>query len=123
MENHGTGITTTSPGTRHNDGVVTRFPLKAVIWDFDGTLADTRKRNLNVNRRIVEDTTGRSWTDVAGLSSVEAYSAAWNRVSNWQELYYSAFGLNEEQCAQAALKWAPYQLDDATPVPLFDGLE
>ena len=98
------------------------YPLKAVLWDFDGTLADTLRRNLSVNRRIVEEVTGRSWHDVAGLTSVEAYAAAWNRVSNWQELYTRAFGLSEEQCAEAAQRWAPYQLDDQTRVPLFDGI-
>lgn len=98
------------------------YPLKAVLWDFDGTLADTLQRNLSVNRRIVEEVTERSWRDVAGLTSVEAYVAAWNRVSNWQELYTGAFGLSEEQSAEAAQRWAPYQLDDQTRVPLFDGI-
>jgi len=97
-------------------------PLKAILWDFDGTLADTRQRNLNVNRRIIEEMTGRSWQEVAALSSVEAYLAAWNRVSNWQELYTEALGLNAEQCARAGQRWAPFQLDDPTPVPLFPGV-
>ncbi len=98
------------------------YPLKAVLWDFDGTLADTLKRNLSVNRRIVEEVAERSWRDVAGLSSVEAYVAAWNRVSNWQQLYTQAFGLSDEQCAEAARRWAPYQLDDQTRVPLVAGI-
>ena len=98
-------------------------PLKAIVWDFDGTLADTRDRNLSVNRRIVEEVTKRSWRDVAGLTSVEAYVAAWNRVSNWQELYIRSFGLTEEECAIAAQRWAVFQLDDSTPVPLLAGIE
>jgi N-acetyl-D-muramate 6-phosphate phosphatase len=102
--------------------VLTDYPLKAVLWDFDGTLADTRQRNLSVNRRIVEEVAGRPWRDVAGLTSVEAYVATWNRVSNWQELYTRAFGLTDEQCREAAQRWAPYQLDDRTPVPLFEGI-
>ena len=98
------------------------LPLKAVLWDFDGTMADTRLRNLSVNRRIIGEMTGRPWSEIAGLSSMEAYEAAWNRVNNWQELYVSAFGLRPEQCAQAASRWAPYQLNDTTPVPLVDGI-
>lgn len=98
------------------------YPLKAILWDFDGTLADTRQRNLSVNRRIVEEVTGRPWQDVAGLTSEEAYAAAWNRVSNWQELYTRAFGLSEEQCIDAGQRWAPYQLDDPTPVPIHAGI-
>jgi phosphoglycolate phosphatase-like HAD superfamily hydrolase len=107
----------------HNVSVLTSHPLKAVFWDFDGTLADTRERNLSVNRRIFEEVTGRSWREVAGLSSVEAYVAAWTRVRNWQELYTLSFGLTEEQCAVAGQRWAPYQLDDTTPVPLLDGID
>jgi HAD superfamily hydrolase (TIGR01549 family) len=102
--------------------MLTTYPLKAVIWDFDGTLADTRKRNLSVNRRIVEQVTGRPWQEVAALSSVEAYVAAWSRVGNWQELYTSAFGLTDQECATAAQRWAVFQLDDPTPVPLLNGI-
>lgn len=98
------------------------YPLKAVLWDFDGTMADTRERNLSVNRRIFEEVTGRPWNAVAALTSVEAYDAAWSRVGNWQELYTEAFGLDREQLAAAAQRWAPYQLDDHTAVPLFAGI-
>ena len=98
-------------------------PLKAIFWDFDGTLADTRQRNLSVNRRIVEEVTGRPWRDVAGLTSVEAYVAAWNRVGNWQELYIKSFGLTDAQCAVAGQRWAAFQLNDSTPVPLLSGVE
>jgi HAD superfamily hydrolase (TIGR01549 family) len=97
-------------------------PLKAVIWDFDGTLADTRQRNLSVNRRIVQEITGRPWRDVAGLTSMDAYDAAWSRVRNWQELYTDAFGLSDEQCLLASQRWAPYQLSDTTEVPMIDGI-
>lgn len=100
----------------------TSYPLKAVLWDFDGTLADTRERNLSVNRRIFGEVTGQPWRGVAALTSVEAYNAAWSRVGNWQELYTEAFGLDAEQLAAAAQRWAPYQLDDHTAVPLFTGV-
>jgi HAD superfamily hydrolase (TIGR01549 family) len=102
--------------------VLNDYPLKTVLWDFDGTMADTRERNLSVNRRIVEEVTEQPWDQVAALTSVEAYDAAWNRVSNWQELYTEAFGLDDEQLREAAQRWAPCQLDDHTEVPLFDGI-
>jgi phosphoglycolate phosphatase-like HAD superfamily hydrolase len=28
--------------------------IKAIIWDYDGTLVDTRYKNLNVTRNIIE---------------------------------------------------------------------
>lgn len=121
-ENRRAVITHAGSRSRHNDPVLNDYPLKAVLWDFDGTMADTMDRNLSVNRRIVEEVTGRPWRDVTGLTSVEAYKAAWNDVGNWQELYTEAFGLSAEQLAEAARRWAPYQLDDHTLVPLFDGI-
>jgi HAD superfamily hydrolase (TIGR01549 family) len=98
------------------------YPLKAVLWDFDGTMADTLQRNLSVNRRIVEEILGRPWQSIPELASVGAYNQAWRRVTNWQKLYTEIFGLTESQCDQAAEKWAPYQLEDDTSTPLFDGL-
>ena len=106
----------------HNESVLSEYPLKAVFWDFDGTMADTRQRNLSVNRRIVEEVTEQPWEGISALTSVEAYDAAWNRVSNWQELYTKAFGLDDEQLREAAQRWAPCQLDDHTEVSLFDGI-
>jgi len=103
--------------------MIPNHPIKAILWDFDGTLADTRHRNLSVNRRIFEEITERPWQDIPALTSVEAYLAAWERVSNWQELYAEVFGLSSSQWQSASLKWAPYQLDDTTPVPLFPGTE
>jgi phosphoglycolate phosphatase-like HAD superfamily hydrolase len=102
--------------------MIPNHPIKAVLWDFDGTLADTRRRNLSVNRRIIQEITGRPWQDFAALTSVEAYLAAWERVGNWQELYAEVFGLSLPQWRAASQKWAPYQLDDSTPVPLFPGI-
>jgi HAD superfamily hydrolase (TIGR01549 family) len=102
--------------------MIPEHPLKAILWDFDGTLADTTLRNLNVNRRIMWELTGREWHTIPGLSSPDAYLAAWDRVGNWQQLYTEAFGLSDEQCARAAQRWAPFQLDDPTPVPLLPGI-
>jgi HAD superfamily hydrolase (TIGR01549 family) len=102
--------------------VLNSYPLKAVLWDFDGTMADTRERNLSVNRRIFEEVTERPWTGVAALTSTEAYDAAWSRVGNWQELYTEALGLDAEQLKEAGRRWAPFQLDDHTEVPLIDGI-
>jgi HAD superfamily hydrolase (TIGR01549 family) len=97
-------------------------PLKAVLWDFDGTMVDTLKRNLSVNRRIVQEMLERPWRSIPELLSIEAYRKAWRRVTNWQSLYTEVFGLSDSQVEVAAAKWAPYQLEEQTPTPLFEGL-
>ncbi len=42
----------------------------AIMWDFDGTIVDSRHRNLSVNRKIVERLTGRAWEDFKALTSI-----------------------------------------------------
>ncbi len=97
-------------------------PLRAVLWDFDGTLADTRHKNLSVNRRIVAEISGRPWREFTALGTIDAYDEAVRRAANWRELYRANFGFTDRDCDRAASAWASYQLQDRTPAPLFEGL-
>jgi HAD superfamily hydrolase (TIGR01549 family) len=99
-----------------------RPPLTAILWDFDGTLADTGHKNLSVNRRIVSEVTGQPWHEFTALGTIDAYDEAVRRAANWRELYRANFGFTDHDCDRAASAWASYQLQDRTPAPLFDGL-
>lgn len=96
--------------------------IQAIIWDYDGTLVDTRLKNYQVNRAILEAITGKSADDFEGLTSFESHEAAYRRVANWRELYLSEYGLTEQQTDEAGRLWAPYQLKDKTPPPFFEGI-
>jgi N-acetyl-D-muramate 6-phosphate phosphatase len=96
--------------------------LKAIIWDYDGTLVDTRLKNLNVTRSIISAVTGKPAHAFPVLSSVTVYDTANLKAANWRELYKSAFGLNEEQTSYAGSLWTEYQLNDNTPVNFFNGI-
>ena len=96
--------------------------LRAVVWDFDGTLVDTRRKNMAVNRRIVCEATGRPPSDFPALRSFAAYEEALRRARNWRELYNSAFGLNGERMLAAASRWTSVQLEDRTPAPVYGGI-
>lgn len=98
------------------------MPGCAVIWDYDGTLVDSRRRNLNVNRSIVERLAGRPWEEFPSLASVSAYDAAVARCVGWRDFYEREFGLSDLRVDQAGRLWTDYQLTDATPVPLFEGV-
>lgn len=102
---------------------MTAPPLRAVLWDFDGTLVDTRARNISVNRRIVREITGRSWRDFPALLSQPAYDAAQRGAINWREFYRTNCGFSDDQIDRAGDCWAPYQAADPTPVPLVEGIE
>lgn len=93
-----------------------------VIWDYDGTLVDSREKNLRVNRAIVGRITGRPSEQWEVLSSLTAYDRAWTRNANWREIYGREFGFSEDEIDRAGRLWNELQsLDPATP-PVFDGI-
>ncbi len=94
----------------------------AIIWDYDGTLVDSRHRNLSVNRSIIEGLTGRSWRDFGALISVADYDDAVARCTNWRDFYQGEFGLREDMLELAGRMWTERQLSDATPVRPFAGV-
>lgn len=96
--------------------------IQAIIWDYDGTLVDTRLKNYQVNRAILEVITGKSADEFEALTSFERHEAANIRAANWRELYLSEYGLTEQQTDEAGRLWAPYQLKDKTPSPFFEGV-
>jgi phosphoglycolate phosphatase-like HAD superfamily hydrolase len=96
--------------------------VTAILWDFDGTLVETRARNMNVNRRIIEEITGRPWTDFEVMRSEMVYERAQRVSINWREFYRNHFDLDEDAVTRAGARWTPYQLEDETPTPPLDGI-
>jgi len=94
----------------------------AVIWDFDGTLVDTRQKNLNVTRKIIAKVSGRGWNEFSVLKSIEQYHFAHNKATNWREFYKQSFSFGEQQTDESGKLWTSYQLEDNTPVLLINGI-
>ena len=94
----------------------------AIIWDYDGTLVDSRHRNLNVNRSIIEGLTGRPWQDFKALHSIADYDGAVARCTNWRDFYQDEFDLREDMLESAGRMWTRQQLTDETPVQPFAGV-
>lgn len=94
----------------------------AFLWDFDGTLADTRQRNYNVVRRVIAESTGRSLAGIPALASAETYDLVNRRYSNWRELYAREFGFDDDETDRVGRLWSSYQLQDATPAAVFEGI-
>jgi HAD superfamily hydrolase (TIGR01549 family) len=97
--------------------------VQAIIWDYDGTLVDTRKKNLNVTRQIVGRVAGVDPLTFDALRSQENYASVNRRSRNWRDLYIDEFGFTEEQTDSAGRLWTEYQLKDATPTPMYDGIQ
>ena len=97
--------------------------IKAIIWDYDGTLVDTRHKNLNVTKNIIESITETDASAFPALRSLENYHLANRRTSNWRELYRQEFDLTEKQIDEAGRLWTAYQLNDDTEVAFYEGIE
>ncbi len=96
--------------------------VKAIIWDYDCTLADTWSKNLVVTRKLIAHVTGRETSHISALKSLEQYRAASIRSINWREFYTRECGLTEVRTDQAGQLWTEFQLQDETPVHFFDGI-
>lgn len=101
---------------------VTHAEIGAIIWDYDGTLVDTREKNLRVTRRILETVARRNPDDFPVLRSLEAYASANARSLNWRDLYRNEFGFGEDLIDRAGWAWTTLQLDDATPLREYEGI-
>ena len=97
--------------------------IRAIIWDYDGTLVDTRLKNLNVTRKIIDNIIETGVAECSALESLDNYNSANRKASNWRELYRLEFGLTEEQIDVAGRLWTEFQLKDETDASLFDGID
>ena len=97
--------------------------IKAIIWDYDGTLVDTRHKNLNVTRNIIESIIETDAEEFSALQSLENYTLANRRTSNWRELYRQEFNLTEKQIDEAGRLWTAHQLNDNTEIIFYEGIE
>jgi len=96
--------------------------INGVIWDYDGTLVDTRMKNLNVTKAIISEIMSNKAIEYSVLDSLENYEKANTKSSNWRELYRNEFGFDEKQIDYAGSLWTKFQLLDKTEVDLFEGI-
>jgi len=83
---------------------------------------DTRQKNFNVTRKIVERIAGVNPNAFPVLQRLENYVSASRRSTNWRELYTQELGFTLEQTDTAGKLWTEFQLKDRTPTSLYDGI-
>jgi phosphoglycolate phosphatase-like HAD superfamily hydrolase len=96
--------------------------MKALFWDFDGTLVDSRLKNYQVTKKIVENTTNKDPMNIPFLKSFENYKSGIARFTNWRDIYKNGINLSDEETDQIGRLWTEYQLNDSTHTPLFSGI-
>lgn len=96
--------------------------VTTVIWDFDGTLADTLGLNLAITRRIVERLAAGLAGRLPALADRENYGRAVQSAENWRQLYVDEFGIPLERTEEAAALWTEFHDEDTDTPTLFDGV-
>lgn len=92
-----------------------------MLWDFDGTLVDTRLRNYSVVRRLLLDV-GLQPARFPALASAVVYDRVNRRYANWRDLYRREFGFSEGETDRIGALWGEYQARDDTPAEPFQGI-
>lgn len=97
--------------------------LAAILWDYDGTLVDSTKKNIRVTKEILKHFIPDIECNMPkALTSAKEYQKANHKYKNWKELYEYAYGLTMNQIEEAGKLWSPYQLQDDSIPELFEGL-
>lgn len=96
--------------------------MKALFWDFDGTLVDSRLKNYRVTKNIINDTTDLDQNANPLLQNFENYKKDIIKYSNWRDIYQNGFKLSAEDTDRIGRLWTEYQLKDTTATPLFEGI-
>lgn len=96
--------------------------VTTVIWDFDGTLADTLGRNLDITRRIVERLVAGLAERLPALADRKRYGRAVHSAENWRQLYVREFGIPLERTEEAASLWTEFHDEDSDTPALFEGV-
>lgn len=98
--------------------------LDAVLWDFDGTLANSARKNIEITKEILAVVAPHKTGDNLPhcLRNEVDYHAADHASSSWRDLYQRHFGLSEEETRIAGPLWAPYQAANTTEISLYDGI-
>ena len=96
--------------------------INAIVWDYDGTLADTHQKNLNVTKKIIKHFTGTNPSRFGTLHSLDKYAKTLRLQSNWREFYQKEFNFNQSEIDEVGALWTRFQLEDNTTVPFFEGI-
>lgn len=105
-------------------GISSPIKADAILWDFDGTLADSAAKNIAITRQILARVAPRL-TGVnlpLPLQSEAEYHIANHAADHWRDLYRDYFSMTPDEIESAGPLWETHQMLDRTAVTLFDGV-
>ena len=97
--------------------------IKAILWDYDGTLMDSSKKSIEVSLEVLSHFIPDVYENIPKpLSTRENFQETYGRISDWVELYHVCYGLNDEQTREAVRMWGEVQLKNKTEAELYSGI-
>src|SRR5688572_30401181 len=96
--------------------------IEAVIWDYDGTLVDSRQKNLNVTREIIWEVLKKNYDEFHALLNLDNYEKAHSGFANRREFYLCELKMDDVQTDYAGSLWTKYQLMNTSEVNFYSGL-
>jgi phosphoglycolate phosphatase-like HAD superfamily hydrolase len=101
-----------------------RLKVDAILWDFDGTLADSAAKNIAITKQILAQVAPRLTGDnlPRTLQSKADYRTAIQHTYHWHDLYRDFYGMTAAEIEIAGPLWETFQMRDNTKVTLFDGV-
>ncbi len=97
--------------------------LDAVLWDYDGTLADSYEKNYSVTLDVLKKGVPRLHKELpAALESVDTFFKAVTAYEDWRRLYTECYGMTSEETELAGRLWEPCQRESTLIAPLYDGV-
>lgn len=98
--------------------------IKTIIWDYDGTLADSNKKNYRVTLDLFRNEAPQVFDlDPPNLRSQEAFNEALTRYEDWKELYNECYKLNDDDVERLGKLWTKYQMNSNVDTEIFSGLD
>lgn len=97
--------------------------LDAVLWDYDGTLADSVEKNYAVTLEVLRQGVPRLYRELPkALTSVDAFFEAVTAYEDWRKLYTECYGMTAQETELAGRLWSICQRENTLTAPLFDGV-
>ena len=87
--------------------------IKAIIFDFDGVIADTEMAIFNTNKKIM---------DIFGKKSSMTFEEYRRQITNWKEMY-KKIGFTEEELAKVPDIFLAEIMKMDKDIHIFDGVE
>ena len=97
--------------------------IKAILWDYDATLVDSAKKNMEVIVQVLRHFDPEIDDHLPQIAvDYDLYQEANHRYTNWHELYIRELGFREEQLDEAGRLWGPEQALNKRLPDMFPGM-